>query len=182
MEPFTRVKRQLGMSSEPSEARPNVTLGAGAPEEVGASAERDSFDGFYTNRWGATVRLVFMVVSDSGIAEEIAQEAFIRVHSHWDTLDSPDAFLRTVTMNLCRSQLRRGKLEQQHAHDRGALSVGAPELDETWLAISRLPFRQRAVLALKYYADLPEAEIASAAWLSDRNREVSATSCARDLA
>ena len=43
----------------------------------------------------------------------------------------------------------------------GALSVGAPELGETWLAISRLPFRQRAVLALKYYADLPEAEIAS---------------------
>jgi RNA polymerase sigma factor (sigma-70 family) len=37
----------------------------------------------------------------------------------------------------------------------------APELDETWLAIGRLPFRQRAVLALRYYADLREREIAT---------------------
>ncbi len=38
--------------------------------------------------------------------------------------------------------------------------VREPEIDETWDALNRLPFRQRAVLALAYYADLPEAEIA----------------------
>jgi RNA polymerase sigma factor (sigma-70 family) len=38
--------------------------------------------------------------------------------------------------------------------------VGIPEIDETWAAVSRLPYRQRAVLILRYYADLPESEIA----------------------
>jgi RNA polymerase sigma factor (sigma-70 family) len=38
--------------------------------------------------------------------------------------------------------------------------VDDPEIDETWAAVCRLPFRQRAVLALRFYEDLPEAEIA----------------------
>jgi RNA polymerase sigma factor (sigma-70 family) len=76
-------------------------------------------------------------------------------------LDSADAFLRTVTMNLCRSQLRRRNVEHRHAIDDRPVTVAPPELDETWSAVSRLPFRQRAVLALRYYADLPEEEIAS---------------------
>jgi RNA polymerase sigma factor (sigma-70 family) len=39
--------------------------------------------------------------------------------------------------------------------------VAPTDVDETWLAVLRLPFRQRAVLALRYYADLPEGEIAA---------------------
>jgi RNA polymerase sigma factor (sigma-70 family) len=102
-----------------------------------------------------------MVVGASGAAEEVTQDAFVRVYRRWNSLDAPDAFLRTVTMNLCRSHLRHRKVELRHPPDATRVSVAAPELDETWLAVSRLPFRQRAVLALRYYADLPEVEIAS---------------------
>lgn len=147
------------MPPDPSDTRRWVDLGEEqASIVVRASAE--SFDAFYASRWNATARLAFMVVGASGAAEEVTQDAFVRVHGRWDSLDSPDAFLRTVTMNLCRSHLRRRKVEQRHSPDARQVSVAPPELDETWLAVLRLPFRQRAVLALRYYADLPEEEIA----------------------
>ncbi len=40
------------------------------------------------------------------------------------------------------------------------VTVGMPEVDETWEALRRLPDRQRAAIVLRFYEDLPEAEIA----------------------
>ena len=57
--------------------------------------------------------------------------------------------------------------------------IREPELDETWARVCRLPFRQRAVLALRYYADLPEAEIAADPEVPGRDCEVGPSSSDR---
>jgi RNA polymerase sigma factor (sigma-70 family) len=101
-----------------------------------------------------------MILGSTEEAEELSQEALIRVHERWGSLERPDSFLYIVTVNLCRSQVRRRGVERRKAVVDPLGVVREPEVDETWLALMRLPFRQRAVLALRYYADLPEAEIA----------------------
>jgi RNA polymerase sigma factor (sigma-70 family) len=101
-----------------------------------------------------------MILGSTEEAEELSQEALIRVHERWGSLERPDSFLYIVTVNLCRSQVRRRGVERRKAVVDPLSVVREPEVDETWLALMRLPFRQRAVLALRYYADLPEAEIA----------------------
>jgi RNA polymerase sigma factor (sigma-70 family) len=120
----------------------------------------ESFERFYERQRVATVRLGHVIVGSNEVAEEIAQEAFLRVHERWETIDRPEPFLRAVVVNLCRTQVRRAELERRVVSRFVRTTLDAPELDETWLVVCRLPFRQRAVLALRYYADLPEAEIA----------------------
>jgi RNA polymerase sigma factor (sigma-70 family) len=61
--------------------------------------------------------------------------------------------------NLSRGYLRRLRLERALRPETRIVHP-APDIDETWSVVCRLPFRQRAVLALRYYEDLPEAEIA----------------------
>jgi len=119
-----------------------------------------AFEACYVSRWHGAVRLGHAIVGSANVAEEIAQEAFLRVYSGWSAIESPDAFLRTVLVNLCRSNLRRAHLERSNASAGVHTVQSEPELDETWIALRRLPFRQRAVLALRYYGDLSEIEIA----------------------
>lgn len=76
-------------------------------------------------------------------------------------------YLRTTVVNLCRNRVRRLAVERRfNVPDRPL--VGEPELDETWSAIaqcsttdSRLSPRERAVIVLRFYEDLNEAEIAA---------------------
>jgi RNA polymerase sigma factor (sigma-70 family) len=73
--------------------------------------------------------------------------------------ENPEAYLRTIVANLSRNYTRRLRVEQrQPLHERSTYSD--PEIDETWAILCRLPFRQRAVIALRFYEDLSEAEIA----------------------
>jgi RNA polymerase sigma factor (sigma-70 family) len=140
--------------------------GARAVPDAGATfaVPRDAtavFDAFYMSRWHGAVRLGHAIVGSASVAEEIAQEAFLRVYSGWSGIESPDAFLRTVLVNLCRSNLRRAHLERSNVSAGVSSVLSEPELDETWIALRLLPFRQRAVLALRYYGDLSESEIAA---------------------
>ena len=81
------------------------------------------------------------------------------MHQLTDQPLNPPAYLRTSVANLARSRLRRLRLERRIApHDH--IIVNIPDIDETWEAVCRLPFRQRAVLVLRYYEDLTEADIA----------------------
>ena len=105
------------------------------------------------------VRLAHVITGSNEVAEEIVQEAFVRLHARWAVVENPPAFLRTVVTNLCRTEVKRSRAERRRT-PRAVDSIGEPELDETWARVCALPFRQRAVLALRYYADLPEAEIA----------------------
>jgi RNA polymerase sigma factor (sigma-70 family) len=113
----------------------------------------------YGRQRQSMVRLARLLTGSFEIAEELVQEAFIKVQLAPTVAENPDSYLRTIVTNLAWGHLRRLRLERA-LQPEGRIVLPAPEIDETWAVVCRLPFRQRAVLALRYYEDLPEAEIA----------------------
>ena len=128
-------------------------------QAVVAAGWAPTLDGVYRTQRLGMVRLAHLITGSNTVAEEIVQEAFIRLQEHWDRPDNPQAYLRAIVINLCKTHLRRRDYERRLPAPTERV-VFPPEIDETWLAICRLPFRQRAVLALRFYEDLPESEIA----------------------
>lgn len=97
-------------------------------------------------------------------AEEVVAEAFARAVQRQRTfarLDNPEAWLRTVAVNVSRTRHRRARMgaERERAQAR------QPVMDDEHLvlmaALRRLPLPQREAIALHYLADLPVAEVAS---------------------
>ncbi|MGH3345387.1 MAG: RNA polymerase sigma factor [Nocardioides sp.] len=107
---------------------------------------------------------LYGVCGDLTEAEEVVAEAFARAVQHQRTfahLDNPEAWLRTVAVNVSRTRLRR-----RLAAVRGRDEVRHPALDDDRLvlmaALRKLPAAQREAIALHYLADLPIHEVASA--------------------
>ena len=104
------------------------------------------------------VRLAHAITGSNQVAEDLVQDAYLR----WvrrPGVASPGGYLRTVVVNLARDVLRRrGTLERIGAER--PLLLGEPVLDETWAIVRSLPERYRTALALKFYEDLSEREIA----------------------
>ena len=111
----------------------------------------------YTAQWAPMVRLARLLTAADAASEEIVQEAFLRVRAKWGTIEKPPAYLRAAVVNGCRNHQRRRLLERRHP---ASQQVVADAPDEMRAAIAALPARQRAALVLRYYEDLPEAEIA----------------------
>ncbi len=113
----------------------------------------------YQMHYRSLVRLAALLVSDLATAEDIVQDSFAAVHRMWHAL--PDTDTDTALCYLRQSVVRRSR------------SVPRPQLAGIPLpgsavvsALRALPVRQREVLVLQYFADLPEAEIASATGMS----------------
>ncbi len=118
----------------------------------------ESFEDAYERLWPAAVRLARLLTGSSSVAEDLAQDAFVAVQGRWADVRNPDAYVRTAVVNRVRTYARRGSPPEE-AH--GTLVVtGMPEIDETWALLLGLSERQRAALVLRYYCDLPLAEIA----------------------
>ena len=105
----------------------------------------------YQAHYQSLVRLAVLLVSDLATAEEIVQEAFADVHGTWRALPGHDAALRY----LRRSLIRRSRAVESRQADAEADSRAG-----LLPALRALPAREREVLVLRYFADLPEAEIA----------------------
>jgi RNA polymerase sigma-70 factor (sigma-E family) len=127
--------------------------GAAVDRGVGTLAE------LFTERYEPMVRLAYLVTADRGAAEEIVQDAFLALHRHWDRVEQPAAYLRTTVVNGCHSWGRRQTL----ARERVPVAPDSVPFvaDEMWDALKALPERQRTAIVLRYYADLPEADIAT---------------------
>ena len=130
-------------------------------ERTEASGVGQSFADLYRARYGAMVRLAHLLTGSNTVAEELVQDAFVRVHGKWDQIDASAAYLRTAVVNACRSHHRRRLLERTRL-PRPPAEATPPAHDELWDALARLSYRQRAVLVLKFYEDMTEADIAAA--------------------
>lgn len=147
---------------------------SGDPSDADAAVEA-----LYLAHWDRLVRLSVLLVHDQGTAEEIVQDALVAVHQRWDRLTDPEkalAYLRQAVVNRSRSALRhRGVVTRYLARQQAPET--APGADRPVLgdsrrrmvldALQQLPRRQREVLALRYYLDLSESQIADALGISN---------------
>lgn len=132
---------------------------------------RDMLAGLYARQYPELVRLAFALTGDWALAEDLAQEAFVRAWSSWDRLRQAhraEAYLRAIVVNLARSSFRR------QVRDIRARAVGPPA---AWVvppgevhsdagidllrALGRLPAGKRACVVLRFYLDLSETDTAA---------------------
>ncbi len=106
------------------------------------------------------VRLATLMTGSQDVAEEVVMDAFTRVAPRIDELDRPGAYLRTAVVNAARSHLRQRKRRSVRRPEPVAVAVHDPEVDELWERLSQLRPDERACVVLRYYDDLPLAEIA----------------------
>lgn len=125
----------------------------------------------YLDHIDGAVRLAFLMTGDEQAAQDLAQDAFVKIAGRFHDLRHPAAFpsyLRTTVINLSRSYFRRLRTQRSFLAKQagGTEEVSSlPDLegrDEMWRALQRLPHRRRAAVVLRYYEDLSEQQTADA--------------------
>jgi RNA polymerase sigma-70 factor (sigma-E family) len=142
---------------------------------VRGGLRRRQFEAFIADATDALFRAGHLMTGDAGAAEDLVQETFIRIARRWDrvrAMDHPVAYARRVLVNLAvteaeRRSRQRAELTPQPSWSESADQTAARALNEVedlaefrW-ALAKLPPRERAVLVLRYWADLPTAEVAA---------------------
>ncbi|MFI7585679.1 sigma-70 family RNA polymerase sigma factor [Spongisporangium articulatum] len=125
------------------------------------------FEDWYASSYGRVHRAVSLAIGDADLAEEATAEAFARALVHWRSVrkaDRPDAWVYRVALNEVRSRWRRSRTEARWLARQRLGTVPAPTepSSELWRAVTQLAPRARTAIALRYVADLSEAEIAAA--------------------
>lgn len=131
---------------------------------ISVSSRRARFEELYATHAPDALRVAYLLVGDKPQAEDIVQDAFVRVLGRFGELRKPDAFrtyLMRAVVNLSKNYFRRRSLERHHVRASRPAIVSGPERDDDLLdALKRLPERQRAVLVLRYCEDLTEHDTA----------------------
>lgn len=110
----------------------------------------------------AMVRMATLMVGSAAVAEEVVQDGFAQVGERWADISNPGGYLRTTIVNGCRSVLRHRKVEDRYRPSLvGPLTGEFPaQLVELRDALDRLDERQRIVVVLRYFVDIPDDDIA----------------------
>ena len=128
------------------------------------------FDQFVTAHVDELLRTAYLIAWDEGEAEDLVQECLLKVARRWPRIrrmEQPRAYARRILVNLALDGAR-GRAQRRRELEPGTLSsLGAvdplPALDtraELLQALGQLHQRQRAVLVLRYFNDLTEAQVA----------------------
>jgi RNA polymerase sigma-70 factor (sigma-E family) len=131
-----------------------------------------TFEQFAALRLPALLRFAALLTGDRAQAEDLAQEVLIRVHKRWRSigaLDRPEYYVRKMLLNEFLSWRRRSwrlvpagrgvEVDTRQVPDH---AIGYAERDALVAELGKLPPRQRAVLALRYYEGLSDTGIADA--------------------
>jgi len=125
------------------------------------------FTPFYENEAPRLVRSLALVIGDPVLAEDAVAEAFARAWARWPEVSSRDssaAWVMRVALNQANDRFRRRKVERRKAH-----AIARPDVVHDpqppvgqwlWDAVRDLPKQERTLVALRYVADLSQAEIA----------------------
>ena len=131
-----------------------------------------TYEEFADVQLGAMLRYAVMLCGDPHLAQDLVQETMVRVQLNWRKVaraDAPDRYVRRMITNQYLdwrrgSWLRRVWLRAEPDEATRAVPVDHAQVtadrDQIWTWLSRLPKAQRAALVLRYYEDLPDAEIA----------------------
>jgi RNA polymerase sigma-70 factor (sigma-E family) len=140
-----------------------------AQPEGAVGAGRLSLAELYERTAPGAVRLAYLLTGDRSVAEDITQDAFVRVSgrlAHLRESGSVDAYLRRAVVNLAKNHFRRRAVERAFL-ERARPETASPgheqplvDREATMAALARLPQRQRAAIVLRFYEDLSEDAIA----------------------
>jgi RNA polymerase sigma-70 factor (sigma-E family) len=109
------------------------------------------------------VRLAFLLTSSTEVAHDVVHDAFAAAGRRWDDVRDPAAYLRRAVVNGAAQHHRRRHRDLAVMRRHGPDATAADPEDEYLAdAIAALPFRQQAVVVLRFWGGLPEAEIATA--------------------
>jgi RNA polymerase sigma-70 factor (sigma-E family) len=125
----------------------------------------------YVRYADGAVRLAYLLTGDVSLAEDIVQDAFVRLAGRLIHLRDPDAFeayLRRTVMNLSTSYFRRKRIERAYLSRAGGAATTqevrpGPSLEDRdllWRALGALTKRQRVAVVLRFYEELSEREVA----------------------
>ena len=118
-----------------------------------------SMDDLWRQEYPTMVRLARALVDSPDRAEEIVQDAFAHTLRRYDRLDRPGAYLRTSVVNGAKGELRKREVRRRISPPAGPSST--PAQDEYLAdALAALSPKRRIVLVLRFYADMPDDEIA----------------------
>jgi RNA polymerase sigma-70 factor (sigma-E family) len=129
----------------------------------------DDFDDFVRGSATRLLRTAVLLTGDRGAGEDLLQETYERIYVRWPRLrgGAPEAYARKTLTNLAtnrwRTRLRRPtEVALAEDHDRPAPdgSDAYAVRHQLLAALQQLPPRQRAVLVLRYFEDLTEAQAA----------------------
>jgi RNA polymerase sigma-70 factor (sigma-E family) len=134
---------------------------------------RAEFERFVADSTDTLLRTAYLIVWDLGEAEDLVQETLFAVARRWPRvrrMERPIAYARRILVNRAlsgasRRTRRRQELAASLPGEPATETGGAGEIDgqgELMAALAALPPRQRAVIVLRYFLDLPEAEVAAA--------------------
>jgi RNA polymerase sigma-70 factor (ECF subfamily) len=127
------------------------------------------FESFCRDQQGRLVGILTLYCGDRDVAEELTQEALIRTYAAWgrvSKLDNPRGWTYRVAINLAKSYFRRRIVERRVQRQLGASRVASNDMPDVTGAlvirrsVASLPRQQRAVLILRYFADLSVKETA----------------------
>jgi RNA polymerase sigma-70 factor (sigma-E family) len=135
-------------------------VGAVGVDGVVALPIESTFEALYVAAYERMVRLARLTSADTVPAEEIVQDAFIRLYRSWPTVRNPEGYLRVAVLNGCRSWGRRRTVARRHQPQPPPPLVLDGDALAVRDALRVLSPRQRAAVVLRYFEDLREADIA----------------------
>ncbi len=156
------------------------------PDGDAGPAPDATFASFFRAEYPSVVRTVALLLQDPGAAEDIAQEAFVRLHLQWlkvSGYDRPDAWVRRVALNLAATHARREGRRRGLERHSVRRSLATAQLDQSepdsvsssvqvQRALQMLPHRQRALVILYYYEDRPLTQAAELVGLTSGSAKV----------
>jgi RNA polymerase sigma-70 factor (sigma-E family) len=131
-------------------------------------ADAGRLEDLYRTHAAEGLRLAYLVTGDRTLAEDLLQDAFVKVLGRFRDLRNPDAFwwyLRRTIVNLARSRFRRRRVERawiaaQRPNETAPPDPDVAERDRMREALMTLRPQQRAAIVLRYYEDLTESDTA----------------------
>jgi RNA polymerase sigma-70 factor (sigma-E family) len=136
---------------------------------VAGGGEPDGFRAFVEARSSALLRSGWLLTGDWPSAEDLVQTALAAAWPRWGTLDqAPELYVRKIMVNTFlrwrqrkwNGEIATGKLPETRAY--GDVFAQVDSRATLTAALDRLPARQRAVVVLRYFADMTEAQTAQA--------------------
>lgn len=126
-------------------------------------SERVEFEWVFRSTYPAVLRTTYLVLHDRGLAEQVTQDAFLRLYERWrgvPPVEHPEAWVRRVAVRAAVRAAQRDRLRHASAPEDDRPSWDRlPDVDLA-RAVASLAPQQRAVVALHYLDDLSVEDVA----------------------